>query len=231
MKQNSKNSPCHLSLNRRDFLKSLISAGFGITLPDIGDAEQDQVDRCFEELLDEPKVFLVSEYKTIYTDMPFDYNAKNRKEFHNLPNPFPDNRKGILELMEHESLISTECENYFDDLDLDRNWQSHETWLKGCRRSEFKELLSYLNSWADDELNDSDYEYALLRGDTPQGDALRFFESEDELRELLNIKIIYGDHPGSSYYAAELHDSIEVANKLLKSKEIPIIFENGEPSY
>lgn len=55
--------------------------------------------------------------------------------------------------------------------------------------------------------------------------ALNYFRDLDsDIRELLGVSIIEGDHPGSSYFAAELDNSIEEANKIAIEHGIQIRF-------
>jgi hypothetical protein len=63
--------------------------------------------------------------------------------------------------------------------------------------------------------------------DEPDGQAyaLDYFRDLDpEICELLGVSIIEGDHPGSSYFAAELDNSVEEANRIATEHEIPIRF-------
>ncbi|MCX8496626.1 MAG: hypothetical protein ORN51_10630 [Akkermansiaceae bacterium] len=55
--------------------------------------------------------------------------------------------------------------------------------------------------------------------------ALNYFRDLDsDICELLGVSIIEGDHPGSSYFAAELDKSIEDANKIAIEHGIQIRF-------
>ena len=63
--------------------------------------------------------------------------------------------------------------------------------------------------------------------DEPDGQAaaLNFFRDLDsEICELLRVSIIEGDHPGSSYFAAELDISVDEANQIATEHEIQIRF-------
>ena len=65
---------------------------------------------------------------------------------------------------------------------------------------------------ADTSLTDEDYDAADLDGMTAQGAALLFWRDGDLDPDDFGIVIVEGEHPGSSYYAAELRESIEYAN-------------------
>jgi hypothetical protein len=45
-----------------------------------------------------------------------------------------------------------------------------------------------------------------------------------EKRELLGVNIIEGEHPGSTYYAAEFHGDVEEANAIAAAEGIPVRF-------
>jgi hypothetical protein len=55
-----------------------------------------------------------------------------------------------------------------------------------------------------------------------------FFESEPAIAREFSIVIVDGDHPGSSYYAAELRTDIDEANAIARAQGIPIRFENDD---
>jgi hypothetical protein len=70
-----------------------------------------------------------------------------------------------------------------------------------------------LRRWLDDtSLNEEDYDAADRDGLTPQGAALRFWRDGDLDPADFGIVIVEGEHPGSSYYAAELRKPVEYAN-------------------
>lgn len=58
-----------------------------------------------------------------------------------------------------------------------------------------------------------------------QGTAYQYFMREDcDLLDTLGVVIIEGDHPGSSYFAAELRVPVEEANEAAQAAGIPIRF-------
>ena len=57
----------------------------------------------------------------------------------------------------------------------------------------------------------------------------KFFESEDsDILDALQIEIIEGDCPGSSYFAAELGLDIETANKVARRLKLNYRFKTGD---
>jgi hypothetical protein len=60
---------------------------------------------------------------------------------------------------------------------------------------------------------------------TAEGIAYSYFRSMDfEQLAILGVEIVEGEHPGSTYYAAELRCSIDQANKAASSHGIPVSF-------
>lgn len=85
-------------------------------------------------------------------------------------------------------------------------------WLE-ANPTNLSEATQRLRRWLDDtSLTDEDYDAADLNGVTAQGAALLFWRDGDLDPDDFGIVIVEGEHPGSSYYAAELRESIEYAN-------------------
>lgn len=87
-------------------------------------------------------------------------------------------------------------------------------WLLGLTTSEFEaNVVPKIKEWFS-ELPDWNFEDDYLpQTGTAQGAALEFFRSMDANSvDLLGVHIVEGEHPGSTYYAAELHGNIEAAN-------------------
>ena len=65
----------------------------------------------------------------------------------------------------------------------------------------------------------------LPESGTAQGAALEFFRDmeADEL-DMLGVDVVEGEHPGSTYYAAELRGDIEEANRAAQAAGIPVRF-------
>jgi len=97
-----------------------------------------------------------------------------------------------------------------------RDWVKHEGDLG---LASFKE---HIQDWLDDDIDwdESDYFDAGWSG---QSACLAFFTDLDAtVRKALGVVIIEGEHPGSSYYAAELRSDIAQAN--LKAHELGLDF-------
>ena len=128
---------------------------------------------------------------------------------------------------------------YFSDYSMEDWLESDvETFVEKLNAEQFEKLGNHLLEWlnkdfyeaGDDEtmpynrdirtpLSGSSAAYRLFNGD----DYCDEFEP-DEVIELLGIEIVEGEHPGSSYYAAELSISIDEANKIAEQKKVAIRF-------
>jgi len=101
-----------------------------------------------------------------------------------------------------------------------------ESWLLTLSSSEFEDhvvpaLEKWFNSPPDWNWED-DY---LPKNSTSQGAALEFFQRMDgnEL-DVIGVAIVEGEHPGSTYYAAELKINLNIANEAAIKSGIPVRF-------
>ena len=101
-----------------------------------------------------------------------------------------------------------------------------EGWLLSLTDIEFEQrIVPEIEKWFESPPDwnwEDDY---LPRNETAQGAALEFFQfmDQDDL-DLIGVVIVEGEHPGSTYYAAELKVGIEVANKASVDNGIPVRF-------
>ncbi len=118
--------------------------------------------------------------------------------------------------------------NGIDDLNTwdigDTDW---ETWIREDS-GHFEFASEGIGAWLlETDLDEFDYEYADRNSNTAQGAARDFWQWGSEELRYFDVVIVDGDCPGSSYYAAELRGSVEVANRLAIEKGIPIRFCNA----
>jgi len=74
----------------------------------------------------------------------------------------------------------------------------------------YKELI---DQWLDSPINWDESEYFTCNDITPQGMAKSFFDALDvDVADDLGVVIVEGDHPGSTYFAAELRKGVDHAN-------------------
>lgn len=106
-------------------------------------------------------------------------------------------------------LSSSAPESVWPSNDESSSWQS---WIEGLSTEGLVKVRGHIESWLDDDVDWAYVEY-FPTSIGPQGEALSYFESVPSAElDVLGIHLVYGDHPGSSYYAAELRSDIEVAN-------------------
>jgi hypothetical protein len=103
-------------------------------------------------------------------------------------------------------------------------------WLLALTSSEFEErVVPEIEQWFASPPNwnwEDDY---LPRDGTAQGAALEFFQNMDgDALDALGVTIVEGEHPGSTYYAAELTGDVDVANKAAAAAGIAVRFKKGK---
>ncbi len=117
-----------------------------------------------------------------------------------------------------------------------KEWPEHAdevlagNWVLQLSDKEFKKLRTQMEEWAKSEPNRMDEtDYFQIPADG-QDCAYKFFldYAEPEVLDELDIDIVEGEHPGSTYYAAELSIPVEEANARAGKAGIPIRFEVGE---
>lgn len=104
-----------------------------------------------------------------------------------------------------------------------------EDWLLTLTSSEFEaQVVPEIEKWFDSPPNWGWEDDHLPKNGTAQGAALQFFQSMDGATlDILGVEIIEGEHPGSSYYAAELPGDIDLANEAAAEAGIPVRFKKG----
>lgn len=102
---------------------------------------------------------------------------------------------------------------------------SWPAWVAALSVTQWRTLRRQVEEWAQDALDSEDWDYAGLYGCTGQSAALRFFQNLDaSLCRALGIRIVEGEHPGSTYYAAELRVSCPDANRRAHELGLPVRF-------
>ena len=90
-------------------------------------------------------------------------------------------------------------------------------WITQLDENQFDQLQAESINWSQRQPGSDE--------EDGQEAALNYFRDLDSaICELLGVSIIEGDHPGSSYFAAELDNSIEEANKIAIEHGIQIRF-------
>jgi len=100
-----------------------------------------------------------------------------------------------------------------------------QDWLENLCEADFEDAVAAVKDWLDTEPNwTSEYEYF---DDWAHGQraALNFFRDVDlDSLSGINIDIVEGEHPGSTYYAAELVMEPDEANAIALRESIPMRF-------
>ena len=100
-----------------------------------------------------------------------------------------------------------------------------QEWLGNLEQTEFESVVQEIEGWLAAE-PDWTFEYDYFDDwATGQRAALNFFRDLDlDSISGINIEIIEGEHPGSTYYAAELTMDPEEANAIAEREAIPLRF-------
>ena len=217
-------------MNRRHFLQSLAALGCGIALPGVAlaNAPDAIIEEAWQAANNYPLTFYVSSWGTISFGNDENWR-KSRSELLGLM-PVTD-RAGLIELADENWRFASILEDRIPECAIegtigDADWQ---VWLGQVSDDAAEELIALANDWIDDDADESDWELADLRGYSDRGAALTFFRDEFEFCDTFNVVIVEGDHPGSSYFAAELRMDVDEANAMANQQGIPIRFEwSGE---
>jgi hypothetical protein len=107
--------------------------------------------------------------------------------------------------------------------DEDEGWAD---WITAEGQAGLPQFLKILQGWLAEPVDWSQMEF-WPDGWSSQGKALAFFEQLDgELLDALGVQIIMGEHPGSSYYAAELRAPVDQANDEAQRLKLPFRFRS-----
>ncbi len=215
-------------INRRQFLKLLVGTGACAVLPfDLQTVSENTVSEVWERLVREPVVFDVSE-STVYA--PWGEFPKTYGDVHDLCGDFTERSELIaaydsyFDMQSHfynalEDAASEEgslAMQLCEKLDMD---EAVVAWLQSAP---LPELNRVVDSWRSADLP-CGYEMPLQSG--LMGEAYGFFLRQDaSILEPIGIVVVEGEHPGSSYFAAELCIPIEDANYAAAALDIPIRF-------
>lgn len=223
-------------MNRRTFLKTLVALGASLPVPlDLLAATEAEIDATWNRVRDVWGLFEVDDYGTLsYANFEepqtrFDaYGIDDASELD--ASDIARNPSLAQEAQCHYQALLEE--RFGNDTDLsekdiaDLAETGWEDWLENCRAEERLELDRMLNeqlAWSPDW---NGYEGELLyQGATAQGGAYQYFLQRDcDELEALGVVIIEGEHPGSSYYAAELRIPVEEANAIAEENGWTIRF-------
>lgn len=218
-------------MDRRTFLKTLAALGAAIPLPAavLAEASSSAVDAAWTETTKTWRLFEVSEYGTL-SFANFE-EPKTRLDAYDLYCP-----DGIdVDFIQSCSALESHVENLYlealdkagDDLaaSADRLGKGWVVWFEHATPKTKSMVVAEVEQWLDEPPNwnwESDY---LYRTGTGQGAAYRYFLSEDAgILDTLSIVVVEGEHPGSSYYAAELKIGVHEANAIARDGGLDLRF-------
>ena len=240
----------NLNLNRRELLLAL--TGLGATIAFSGSlsrATDLQVEGVWDAMAKDPWYFEVSDHGTIVesdNDEPeinSDVYESISVAYLKTPQDVVDEVNSCEELRCHfVNLASNELEQVESDLDdedleksqrkallklrtalqdEDEGWRD---WVILSGKKGVPRFRDAIEEWLGEPVNWT-YIDSWPHGWSGQGRALSFFRDLDfQTTDALGVQIIEGDHPGISYYAAELRCDIADANTAAEKLGLPFRF-------
>lgn len=237
-------------ITRRAFLAGVASLGLGSLLSvSVEDASAAEVNRAWNSLASKPIVFEVDEFDTITVAGIKD--PEIRADVYDISTEWIQTMddlihvvEGCYPLTEHFRNLSAEVVDDWqyrlleDDTscltkqrlrqqieaveDLDDGWKQ---WIRIPEEGKLSDYKKVVDDWLADTIDWNEIEwFASSAGG--QGAAYRFFQAMPyETLEAIGVVIVEGDHPGSSYFAAELRENITKANQTAVDYGWPIIFK------
>lgn len=210
-------------VNRRHFLGALLGLGASLPLPgSLAEATQADIDRAWDALLAKPFVFEVSEFGTITE--PYAADPKIRRDVYDIETAYIRSTKDLIREIEHYPELSA----FFQDLapepysEKDDGWRE---WLEAEKPSALPGLLAEVDEWLN---GDIEWQYMEFWPDgwSGQEKAMNFFQQLGRATlEDIGVVIAEGEHPGSTYYAAELRADIDDANSATTRLGLPFKFK------
>ena len=237
-------------MDRRFFLQSLVALGAGWQLtPAIAKADSAAVDDAWKQQLANPTEFAVDNCGTIWMpgvrDIEYRHQAFHVRVTQGMPAAELAREVAACDALANHlcSVCERELETLGDQGDsackarfrsLERrvnrqkNGEEWRAWLdQRAADGRVDEAVSEITDWLAGGLDEPDFPY-LCRTSGPQGEAMDFFEAmRHEDLEALGVAIVEGDHPGSTYFAAELRIEIDAANAQARKLGWPILFMEG----
>lgn len=237
-------------ITRRAFLAGVASLGLGSLLSvSVEDASAAEVNRAWSSLVRKPIVFEVDEFNTITVagikdpeiradvyDISTDWIQTIDDLIHEVKGCYPltDHFRNLsaaavddwqYQLLEDDTpgLTKQRLRRQIEAVeDLDDGWKQ---WVRIPEEGKLSDYKKVIDDWLADSIDWNEIEwFASSAGG--QGAAYRFFqEMPYETLEAMGVVIVEGDHPGSSYFAAELRQDVSIANQAAEQCGWPVIFK------
>lgn len=240
--------PGSIGINRRQLLGALASIGASVAVP-IGSAPARDIDREWDRLVSTPYVFEVDRHGTIRE--PDIDEVPTRGDLYQLTEADLSDAKAIASAADDCYGLRVMLDGWVADrvseiqaaamtkpagsaarsqileiaADLTDGYEGvGQGWLEEQGDTLDAEVVPVVHRWLAEDATDSDIEWAGHRAGS-LGRSLSFFESLDEqVLRRLGVVIVEGEHPGSSYYAAELRSGVDAANSAAADLRLPFRF-------
>lgn len=215
------------TISRREFLQGLAAIGASVVAPAVSGSD-DQINAAWAEAISNPVEFEVDEYKTISTPWA-QIPEINADIYYDLDIDVATN-SDLLDAIGGVSRLADHFETQFDVLAnepgesnlVDSLIAQDLGWEDWVLRGNLEEHKARVHSWLNDGI---EWDGAPLTVG-PIGEAYAYFrELAWSTQKSLGIKVIEGEHPGSSYFAAELCVSVDEANFRAEEMGMPIRFK------
>ena len=238
-----------LNIQRRGFLLSLIALGASYALQDRATAQE--VNQVWKRALADPWHFSVNDHGTIVE--PDHPQQESWGDIFNISTAHMSTSQeligeveGCVPLQSHmQNLASDELDDLQHELeelgarnsarrahlrrlikalesDPDEGWRD---WIDIEGPRHFERFRAMIQNWADGPADYRQSEWFPI-GWGAQGKAKLFFESLDrQVLDALGVVIVDGEHPGSTYYAAELLKDLDDANRAAAELALPFRFQ------
>ena len=222
-------------MSRRHFLQSLLALGAVISLPPgvvLAGAADREVDEAFAKFLITPWLFHVDENDMIFD--PTTPEPQTRADVFSLRAKHIQTIDDLVQAIDNHPLSYRF--NHYAEASLG-GWVIHteayndrESWrllFKDPKRLSLSDGKKMIDEWLAEDYDWDEFDF-FDNNWSGQSVALTFFGGIDsDIRKQLDIEIIQGQYPGSTYYAAEIHQDLEEANTLARSLKLPFRFKGG----
>lgn len=238
------------AINRRHFLQSLIALGASYALADNASARQ--VNQVWEAAKADPWHFAVNEWGTI-TDPHF-VESETWADMFWIDTNYMQTPQDVIDEVNACPLLLSHIQDWaqdtltelYDELDAspgrarrkkvqkiihaiesdyDCGWEDWVTLEGTPALDHFKREI---DNWLNQAVDHRQSEW-FPKSYGSQAQAKSFFENLDNRTlDALQVFIVEGEHPGSTYYAAELCQGIEEANAQAEALGLPFRFSRVE---
>ena len=221
-------------MDRRTFLKTLVALGASLPL-DLLAATDAEIDATWERVRDVWGLFEVDDYGTLsYANFEEPQTRFDAYGIDDAAELDVDAIKAIPVLaaaaqyhyagLLQERFRDSGDEPSWEDIEYmaEDDWQD---WARSCSPAERTELDQVLNELLHDEPDwQSEWEWFGKSGDGQSAAYQYLLQQDEDVLEDLGVAIIEGEHPGSSYFTAELRIPVEEANEIAEENGWTIRF-------